>query len=365
MQIKGLKQLIIGDLTVERPIVQGGMGVGISLSGLASAVANEGGVGVIATAGLGLLGPKPLGGLAAANIAMLRKEIRKARARTKGILGVNIMVALSNFADMARTAVEEGIDVIFSGAGLPLDLPKYVQGGRKTKLVPIVSSGRAAKLIARRWLDKYSYLPDAFVVEGPMAGGHLGFRQEQLGDPEYALEKLLPEVVREARNLEESNARPVPVIAGGGIYTGADIDKYLGLGAAGVQMATRFVTTHECDASSAFKQTYLDACREDLVIIKSPVGLPGRVIRNGFVDEVANGGRRPFVCPYHCITTCDLAKSPYCIARALVNAQRGDLGDGFAFAGQNAYRAKEIVSVKELMHSLVAEYEHEVNAGRQ
>ena len=198
-----------------------------------------------------------------------------------------------------------------------------------------------------------------------MAGGHLGFRQEQLGDPEFALEKLVPEVVREARSLEESHARPVPVIAGGGIYTGADIDKYLGLGAAGVQMATRFVTTHECDASTAFKQTYLDARREDLVIIKSPVGLPGRVIRNEFVDEVANGGRRPFVCPYHCIITCDLAKSPYCIARALVNAQRGDLGDGFAFAGQNAYRAKEIVSVKELIRSLVAEYENEVNAGRQ
>ena len=357
MQINRLKQLMIGDLAIERPIIQGGMGVGISLSGLAAAVANEGGVGVIATAGLGLLGPKPVGGLAAANIKRLRQEIRKARAATKGVLGVNIMVALSNFADLAKTAVEEGIDVIFSGAGLPLDLPKYLQGLRKTKLVPIVSSGRAAKLIARRWLDKYNYLPDAFVVEGPLAGGHLGFHEEQLCDPDFALEKLVPEVINEADKLEEVHQRPVPVIAAGGVYTGADIDKYLQMGASGVQMATRFVTTHECDAAAAFKQAYLDTRREDIVIIKSPVGLPGRVIRNDFIDQVTKGGRKPFTCPYHCIITCDFERSPYCIARALVNAQKGDLLDGFAFAGQNAYRAKEIVTVKSLMHSLVTEYE--------
>lgn len=359
MQVNRLKQLMIGDLTIEHPIVQGGMGVGISLSGLASAVANEGGVGVIATAGLGLLGPKPTGGLAAANIEVLRREIRKARSRTKGVLGVNIMVALSNFGDMVRTAVEEKIDIIFSGAGLPLDLPKYLHGLRKTKLVPIVSSARAAKLIARRWIEKYEYLPDAFVVEGPLAGGHLGFSEEQLGDPDYALEKLVPEVIYETSLLEERHQRPVPVIAAGGVYTGADIGKYLRMGAAGVQMATRFVTTYECDAAPGFKQAYLDARQEDLVIIKSPVGLPGRVIRNGFIDEMRNGGRRPFVCPYHCIITCDLAKSPYCIARALANAQRGDLENGFTFAGQNAYRAEEIVTVKELMQSLVAEYRND------
>ena len=360
VSINRLKQLVFGDISVERPIIQGGMGVGISLSGLAAAVANEGGVGVIATAGLGLLGSKTAGGLAAANVGVLRSEIRKARAKTKGILGVNIMVALSNFADMARTAVEEGIDIIFSGAGLPLDLPKYLNGLCRTKLVPIVSSGRAAKIIAKRWMEKFNYLPDAFVVEGPLAGGHLGFREEQLSDPEYKLEKLVTEVIRETNLLEENHHRPVPVIAAGGIYSGADIAKYLRLGAAGVQMATRFVTTDECDASPGFKQAYLDARREDLVIIKSPVGLPGRVIRNTFIDEVADGGRKPFVCPYHCITTCDLAKSPYCIASALVNAQKGDLRHGFAFAGQNAYRAKEIVTVKKLMTSLVTEYE---NAG--
>lgn len=253
MNINRFKQLIIGDLAVERPIIQGGMGVGISLSGLASAVANEGGIGVIATAGLGLLGAKG-SGLAEANVKMLRREIRQARSRTKGILGVNIMVALSNFAEMVRTAVEEGIDVIFSGAGLPLDLPKYLDGLRRTKLVPIVSSGRAARLIARRWLDKYDYLPDAFVVEGPLAGGHLGFRPEQLDDPEYTLEKLVPAVIREAETAAGTRSRPIPVIAAGGVYDGADIHRFLRMGAAGIQMATRFVTTYECDAAPGFKQ---------------------------------------------------------------------------------------------------------------
>lgn len=332
------------------------MGVGISLSGLASAVANEGGVGVIATAGLGLLSREASHG-PEASIAALKKEIRKARELTKGVLGVNIMVALSNFADMVRTSIDEGIDVIFSGAGLPLDLPQFLNKTDKTKLVPIVSSGRAARVIAKRWLDKYHYAPDAFVVEGPMAGGHLGFKPEQIGDPTYALEKLVPDVVEQANRIEESAKRTIPVIAAGGIYNGEDIRRFIRLGAAGVQMATRFVATHECDAAHAFKQAYVDAGRDDLVIIKSPVGLPGRAIRNEFIDDVNNGGRKPFHCPYHCIITCDVNNSPYCIARALLNAQQGKLAYGFVFAGQNAYRTEEIVSVKQLMGSLVTEYE--------
>ena len=296
------------------PIVQGGMGVGISLAGLASAVANEGGVGVISTAAIGMNEPDFFSNYLEANIRALRNEIRKARAATKGILGVNIMVAMSNFVDMVRVAVEEAVDVIFAGAGLPMNLPALLEGSRKTKLVPIVSSGKAARIIIRRWLEKHGYAPDAVVVEGPMAGGHLGFSPEQIDDPRYALEKVVPEVIEAVRPFEESLGKSIPVVPAGGIYTGADILKYMQMGAAGVQMATRFVTTDECDAAPAFKQAYIEARPEDMVIIKSPVGMPGRAIRNRFIDDVGEGRRKPYTCPYHCLRTCDYQSSPYCIA---------------------------------------------------
>jgi len=357
MNTKHIKELQIGDLTARIPIVQGGMGVGVSLSGLASAVANEGGVGVIAAAGMGMLELDGFSNYLEASKRRLKMEIRKAREATNGILGVNIMVALSNFADMVTTSIEEGIDIIFSGAGLPLTLPQYLKGNQHTKLVPIVSSGRAAAIIAKKWLDKYNYLPDAFVVEGPKAGGHLGFKPEQLDNPKYSLEILIPEVIREIKPFEEKGQKTIPVIAAGGIFNGQDIYKFLQLGASGVQMATRFVTTHECDASIKFKQAYVDARPEDMVIIKSPVGMPGRALRNEFIDDVHAGKKKPFKCPYHCIVTCDFKNSPYCIAVALMNAQKGNMKNGLEFAGENVHRCKEIVSVKELMGSLVGEYE--------
>ncbi len=358
MNIKKLKNLRIGNLAAKLPIIQGGMGVGISLSKLASTVANEGGIGVISTAAIGMFEPDSYTNYLEANIRVLKREIRKARELTKGILGVNIMVALTNFADMVRTSIEERIDIIFSGAGLPLNLPQFLKRTQKTKLVPIVSSGRAASIISKIWLKKYNYLPDAIVVEGPMAGGHLGFKEEQISDPEYSLEKLIPEVIKEVRLFEEKCKKPVPVIAAGGIYTGKDIYKFLQLGASGVQMSTRFVTTYECDASIEFKKAYINSEKEDIVIIKSPVGMPGRVIRNKFIDDVNKGEKKPFKCPYHCIKTCDFKNCPYCIALALANAKKGNLKGGFAFAGTNAYRTKEIISVKELMDSLLEEYEN-------
>lgn len=357
MNAKTMKSLVIGDLVARVPIVQGGMGVGVSLSGLAAAVANAGGVGVIAAAGIGLLEPDGFKDFLGANIRALQQEIRNARAHTKGILGVNIMVALSNFADLVKTAIEEKIDIIFSGAGLPVNLPEFLKAGSKTKLVPIVSSGRAAVLLAKRWLDKYNYLPDAFVVEGPLAGGHLGFKAEQIDDPAFALEKIVPEVIAAVKPFEEKTGKKIPVIAGGGIYTGADIRRFIELGAAGVQMATRFVTTEECDAAPAFKNAYLAADRGDLEIIKSPVGMPGRAIRNKFLDDVAQGKKKPFACPYHCIVTCDIATAPYCISLALLNAQKGNLDKGFAFAGANAWRTQKIVPVQELMDELKRDYE--------
>lgn len=353
----GFPSLKIGDLVSRVPIIQGGMGVGISLSGLASAVANAGAIGVISAAMPGLADPDIGTDRKRANIRALANEIQKARRMTTGILGVNIMVALTDYADMVKTSLEQKIDIIFAGAGLPLDLPGYLKEGMKTRLVPIVSSGRAAALICRKWLSKFNYLPDAFVVEGPEAGGHLGFKADQLDHPDYSLENLVSDVVDSVKVFEARHNRPIPVIAAGGVYSGADINKFLGLGAAGVQMGTRFVATHECDADPAFKQTYIDAGEEDLVIIKSPVGMPGRALRNAFLDDINNGMRKPFKCPYHCIRTCDNEKSPYCIAIALAGARKGKFNKGFAFAGKNAYRVTEIVSVENLVQSLQIEYD--------
>lgn len=352
----GFPELIIGDIISKVPIIQGGMGVGISLSNLASAVANEGGIGVIATAMAGIGEPDIATNGLTANIRALKREIRAAKEKTKGVLGVNIMTALTNFSDMVKTSIEEKIDIIFSGAGLPLDLPGYLKKGCHTKLVPIVSSGRAATILCKKWLQKFNYLPNGFVVEGPKAGGHLGFKPEQLDNPDFKLENLVKSVIKALKPFEERLKQKIPVIAAGGIFTGADIRKFLNLGAAGVQMGTRFVATHECDADEAFKQSYVDADEADLVVIKSPLGLPGRAIHNSFIDEVNQGKKKPFKCPFHCIKTCELEKSPYCIAIALSNARKGNLKRGFAFAGENAYRIDKIISVKELMNSLQNEF---------
>lgn len=348
--------LTIGDLVSRIPIIQGGMGVNISLSGLASAVANEGGIGVIACAMPGIHEPDIKSNSVQANLRVLKREIRRAKQLTKGILGVNIMVAMTDFSDLVKTALREKIDVIFSGAGLPLDLPGFLKEGMKTKLVPIVSSGRAAGLICRKWLSKFDYLPDAFVVEGPKAGGHLGFKAEQLEDPKFSLENLLQDVLRTVKDFELKKEKKIPVIAAGGVFTGADIHRFMQLGAAGVQMGTRFVATHECDADPAFKQAFVDATEDDVVVIKSPVGLPGRAIRNSFIDKVIKGKTKPFTCPYHCIKTCDYKKSPFCIAIALGSAKKGRLKNGFAFAGKNVFRVDKIVSVKELIQSLWRDY---------
>ena len=232
-----MKALKIGNLCASMPVVQGGMGVGISLSGLASAVAAQGGIGVISSAGLGVIYKDYSKDYREASIWGLKEELRKARAATRGIIGVNVMVAMSNFADMVRTAIAEKADIIFSGAGLPLNLPAFLVEGARTKLAPIVSSARAAKLLCRKWFSEYGYIPDAIVVEGPKAGGHLGYKPEQIDDAHYALETLVPEIVAEVRAFGEEHGRHIPVIAGGGIYTGEDIYRIMALGADGVQMA--------------------------------------------------------------------------------------------------------------------------------
>jgi NAD(P)H-dependent flavin oxidoreductase YrpB (nitropropane dioxygenase family) len=352
-----MNALRIGDFYIPTGIIQGGMGVGISLSGLASAVANEGGVGVISAAGLGILYKDYSKDYLANSITGLKEEIRKARKQTSGLIGVNIMVALSNYEDLVRASIEEGIDIIISGAGLPLDLPKYLTPGCKTKLIPIVSSARAASLICNKWMTNFNYLPDAVIVEGPKAGGHLGFKLDQIFDPNYALEKLIPEVVKAVNEIAVLNKTKIPVIAAGGIYTGADIAEFLKLGASGVQMGTRFVTTHECDASIEFKEAYLKANKEDIKIIKSPVGMPGRAINSIFLEDVESGKRHPKACPVNCIRTCDIATAPYCIMASLTSALRGNFNRGYAFAGSNVWRTDKIISVKELMNTIKQEYD--------
>lgn len=354
-----LPELKIGDLVAKVPIVQGGMGVAISLDNLAAAVANEGGIGVISTAGVGMGEPTWETDFKNANIEALRKVIRSAKAKTKGVLGVNIMVALTNFEDMVRVSVEEKIDIIFSGAGLPLNLPDLIEKGAKTKLAPIISSGRAAALICKAWWNRYKRLPDAFVLEGPLAGGHLGFSREQLEKIEdYDIVTLIKETVQAVVPFEKDHGVKIPVIAGGGIFDGRDIAVALEAGAAGVQMATRFVATDECDASLTFKETYIKASGpEDIVLIDSPVGLPGRAVRNEFLDKAKKGETAPVRCPFHCLRTCRPSQSPYCIARALVNARNGNLDEGFVFAGTNAWRVERITSVQELMRELVKEAE--------
>ncbi|MDF9830310.1 nitronate monooxygenase family protein [Parabacteroides sp. PF5-6] len=349
-----MNSFFIGKYEIKLPIIQGGMGVGVSMSGLASAVANQGGVGVISAAGIGLLYPKLRGDYMEKCILGLKEELRKAREKTKGVIGVNIMVALSNFADLARTAIAEKADVIFAGAGLPLDLPSFLQKDSKTMLVPIVSSSRAAKIICDKWKQNFNYLPDAIVVEGPKAGGHLGFKNNQIEDEHFSLEEIIPGVLEIAGQYKDE--KNIPVIAAGGITTGEDIARFMKMGVSGVQMGSVFVPTHECDASTEFKNVYIHSSEDDIRIIQSPVGMPGRAFDGEFIRSVAEGKEKPKRCSFHCIKTCDYEKSPYCIIKALYYAAKGKLDKGYVFAGKNAYLAEKISSVKEVIDKLRNEY---------
>lgn len=352
-----LPALTIGDIVARIPIIQGGMGVGVSRSGLAAAVANAGGVGVISGVGTGFREPDFRTNTHAANLRGLRSEIRRARELSpKGILGVNILMAMNSYKEMMGICVEEGVDLIISGAGVPMDLPK-ITAGSKTKNVPIVSSAKAALVISRLWDKRYATVPDAIVVEGPDAGGHLGFSLEELNAAEKpSLLKIVREVIETLKPFEEKYERPIPVIAAGGIFTGADIAEQLENGAAGVQMATRFVGTYECDADIAFKQAYLDAKEGDVALVKSPVGMPGRAIRNALVKATEEGNVPVERC-INCLKPCDVRTTPYCISDALVRSVQGDVERGLVFCGTNAPRVNEIVSVQELMDELVSEAE--------
>ncbi len=353
--LMNLPHLKIGHLIAKVPIMQGGMGIGISLSKLASAVANEGGIGIISGVQIGFREKDFKTNNDAANIRGLIKEIRKARSlRPKGILGVNMLSAVNNYKEMVKEAVKEKIDIIISGAGLPKNLPELVMGS-DTKIAPIVSSGKAASIITKMWDRKYKYIPDAVIVEGPYAGGHLGFSLEQLTSIKLpSLSELVNEVIEALRPFEEKYKKKIPVIAAGGIYTGKDIADFLKIGAAGVQMSTRFVATEECDAHINFKKAYIAAGKEDIQLVKSPVGMPGRAIRNAFVKSLEVQNQKVKRC-YNCLKPCDPVTTPYCISDALIASAQGNVEDGLVFVGSNAFKMKEIVTVKELIKELVNE----------
>ncbi len=362
-----MNELRIGDLSVKLPIVQGGMGVGVSLSGLASAVANEGGVGIISAVGIGMNEPHYRKNFKESNKIALRKEIRKARSKTNGIIGVNLMLAITDFENLLKVALEEKVDVVIIGAGLPIKVPEMIGlsylDKTKTKFIPKVSSARAAKIIFQQWSEKYDRVPDAVIVEGPLAGGHLGFKMKEVIEPTISLSSIIEEIIPIIKIYELKFGKEIPVIAGGGIYTGQDVYDIMALGAKGVKMGTRFVTTYECDVSEKFKQVYLSSASRDITTIQSPVGLPGRVISNEFVKQIQAGNQKPVNCPWKCLKTCDYKKVQFCIADALFNAAKGNFSGGFAFAGTNAYRAEEIITVKETIEQIKEEFfQEEIHA---
>lgn len=352
-----LPALKLGDLVASVPIIQGAMGVGVSLSKLASAVANEGGIGVIAGVQIGFREPDFETNIVKANIRALKKEIRKARELSpKGIIGVNLMVAIKNYKEMAKAVVEEKIDLIISGAGLPRDLPEFIKG-TKTKIAPIVSSGKAAALISKLWDRRFSYIPDLIIVEGTEAGGHLGFSLEELNkEDKPMLIDIVRDVIEVIKPFEKKYDKKIPVIAAGGIFNGEDIAKYLKVGASGVQMGTRFVATEECDAHINFKEAYLKAKESDVQLVQSPVGMPGRAIKNKLIEKVKIAPIPVTKC-YNCLQPCNPKTTSYCISRALIKAVKGELDEGLIFAGSNAYRLNKIVTVKELIKELVTEAE--------
>ncbi|MEA4934059.1 MAG: nitronate monooxygenase family protein [Lawsonibacter sp.] len=341
----------IGTKNLKLPVLQGGMGVGVSLGGLAGAVAACGGMGCISAAQPGYREADFRENSQEANIRALKEEIVKAKALAKGLglVAVNIMVAMRQYASLVRAAVEAGADAIISGAGLPLELPGLT-AGTDTALAPIVSSGRAAKLILKTWDKRYGVTPEFVVIEGREAGGHLGFPEGELLDGNaQTLEEILPQVLEELSPYEQKYHRRIPVFVAGGGLGGEDLIRFRALGAAGVQIATRLIATEECDAAQGFKDVIVKAGAEDVRIIHSPVGMPGRAIATPLVRRMESGERiAPLWCT-GCIKRCDPAKTPYCITNALIEAVKGNVEEGLFFCGAGVGRVNQITTVAQAL----------------
>lgn len=358
-----MKPLCIGDLTVDIPVVQGGMGVGVSLASLAGAVAAQGGLGVISTAQIGYNLPDFSANPMAANLRAIREQVKSAREKAHGgAIGVNIMVATRNYKDYVLEAVKAGVDIIISGAGLPTALPEYVKGS-KTKIAPIVSSEKAAKLICRMWDKRYQCTPDMVVIEGPLAGGHLGFSKDQLvpfvensvdkiSDMMHHYDEEIKKIIQVCREYGEKYSKHIPVVIAGGIDGRKEADHCFALGAVGIQVATPFVATEECDAHRNFKEAYVRAEKEDIVILNSPVGMPARGIKNKFLQNVAAGIKGEIRCR-QCLEHCDPLKIPYCITDALIRAVQGDVENGLVFCGANVDKIKRISTVRDVIEKYI------------
>ncbi|MDO4167746.1 MAG: nitronate monooxygenase family protein [Eubacteriales bacterium] len=351
-----MRPLVIGNKTARIPIIQGGMGVGVSRSKLAGAVAAAGGVGIISSAQIGFDEEDFLTNHQMANLRSLKKHIRLAKEQADGgLVGVNVMTALKDYEEHVRASVEAGADVVICGAGLPANLPSLVAGS-DTKFAPIVSSQKAATVLLKRWDKKYQTTADFLVIEGPKAGGHLGFSKEELQKDQadaldYNLE--IQKIIETVKEYEIKYHKEIPVIVAGGIFDAADIRHALELGADGVQIASRFVVTEECDAAPEYKQAYLDATLEDIRIIQSPVGMPGRAIHNDFLDRAEAHACTIPRC-LGCLAKCNPSQIPYCITDALIQAVKGNTRDGLLFCGENVSRLHEMTTVPALMTELQA-----------
>ena len=354
-----MKSLKIRNKEANVPVIQGGMGIGISLGNLAGAVAKEGGIGIISAAQIGYKesdfdkNPKE------ANLRAIKKEYDKARKiAPEGIIGFNIMVAMRHYEEYVRAAIEAGADLIISGAGLPTELPK-IAGDVDVALAPIVSTEKSAKVILKFWDKKHKRMPDLLVIEGPEAGGHLGFTKEQLtqyaGDCGDAYTDEIKAILAVVKSYEEVYGCKIPVAIAGGIDDAEAAAKAFSSGADAIQVATRFVTTEECDADIRYKEAYINANQEDIVIVKSPVGMPGRAIRNPFMEKVMAGEQIPHTPCHGCLGKCKPAEIPYCITDALINAAKGNVDEALLFCGANAYKASRIETVKEVIDSLMVE----------
>lgn len=348
-----MKPLIIGDLIAPIPIIQGGMGVGVSRWRLAGSVAKEGGIGIISTAQIGYDEPDFFKDQIGTNLKAIKKHIDLARSIANGgIVGVNIMVATKGYDQYVKAACEAGTDLIISGAGLPISLPDLVKGF-KVKIAPIVSSLKAASVILKMWDRKYNKTADFIVIEGPRAGGHLAFSQETLSDiDDSTFDNTIIDIINYKKEFEDKYQKNIPVIIAGGIFDREDIIHTRSLGADGVQISTRFVVTKECDASEEYKRAYIRASKKDIAIVASPLGMPGRAILNSFIKKTKQG-RIPVKRCLNCLERCNPKEIPYCITKALIEAVKGNIEDGLIFCGDNAYRLNRMTTVKEIFDELV------------
>ena len=346
----------LGDKQIKIPLIQGGMGVGISMGGLAGAVAKEGAAGIISNAQIGFREADFEKNPFQANLRAMESEYQKARKTAPdGVIGFNIMVALKHYEEYVRHAAAIGCDLIISGAGLPTELPHYVEG-TDTKIAPIVSTEKSARVILKYWDRKYNRVPDLLVIEGPKAGGHLGFTKEQLEIfDDKAYNEEVKSILKAVREYEEKYERKIPVVLAGGIDTKEKVEAAMALGVDGVQTASLFVTTEECDADIRYKEAYINAGEEDICIVTSPVGMPGRAILNPFMKRVMDGEKfTPKKC-LGCLLKCNPSEIPYCITERLVAAARGDVEEALLFCGKEAYRQQKITTVREVIGSLMGE----------